>query len=528
LPETTPTSARRSGGATWPLVLVVFVSGMTTMAVEMAASRLLGPYFGDSILVWANLIGLILIYLTVGAYLGGRWADRSPQLDTLYTITALAAFLVGLVPLIAAPILHTAQSAFARVGIELATFDAIQIGGSFIAVLVLFAPSVTLLGCVSPFAIRLVTRRVHTAGRSAGRIYAVSTVGSILGTFLPVLLTIPAIGTARTFLLFAALLLATSLLGLIARRRTARALLGTSLLLTLTLLTAACPQQVVKAEAGMIAERESRYNYIQVIEIGGARYLMLNEGQGVHSVYDPRGLTTTGTWDVMAIAPFFNDPPYTADQVERVCVIGLAAGTVARQATAAYGPIPIEGVEIDPAIVEVGQQYFAMDLPNLNVYTTDGRFFLAQAERRYDLIVVDAYRLPYIPFQLSTSEFFALVRSRLTDKGVVAVNVGRTESDYRMVEAIAATMGEHFASVHAVDLPDTFNSVLVATPGKTQASNLQANLEQVAHPFVRDAIARAAANLHPLSGDGIVFTDDRAPVERLTNAIILRYLLVGE
>jgi len=512
----------------WPLLLIVFVSGMTTMAVEMAASRLLGPYFGDSILVWANLIGLILIYLTVGAYLGGRWADRSPQLDTLYTITTLSAFLVGLVPLVAAPILQAAQSAFARVGIELATFDAIQIGGSFVAVLVLFGPPTILLGCVSPFAVRLATRRVHSAGTSAGRIYAVSTIGSIVGTFLPVLLTIPAIGTARTFLLFAALLLVTSLVGLIARRRMAQALLGTSLLLALALLSAAFPQQVVKADARMIAERESRYNYIQVIEIGGTRYLMLNEGQGMHSVYDPARLATNGTWDIMAIAPLINDPPFTADQVKRACVIGLAAGTVARQMTAAYGPIPIDGVEIDPAIVEVGQQYFAMDLPNLSIHTTDGRFFLAQTEHRYDLIVVDAYRLPYIPFQLSTSEFFALVRSRLTDKGVVAVNVGRTESDYRMVEAIAATMGEHLASVHAVDLPDTFNSVLIATPGETQASNLGANLEQVTHPFVRDAVARAAANLHPLRGGGTIFTDDRAPVERLTNAIILRYLLVGE
>jgi spermidine synthase len=528
LPDTVSTDTRRARGGTWPLLLVVFVSGMTTMAVEMAASRLLGPYFGDSILVWANLIGLVLIYLTVGAYLGGRWADRNPQLDTLYTITTLAAFLVGLVPLIATPILRVAQQAFARVGIELATYDAIQIGGSFIAVLVLFAPAVTLLGCVSPFAIRLATRRVHSAGRSAGRIYAVSTVGSILGTFLPVLFTIPAVGTARTFLLFAALLLVSSLIGLIARRKTAHALLNTGLLLALALLSAAFPQQVVKADARAIAERESRYNYIQVIEIGGARYLMLNEGQGVHSIYDPATLATNGTWDVMAIAPFFNDPPYGPEQVTRACVIGLAGGTVARQMTAAYGPIPIDGVEIDPAIVEMGQRYFAMDLPNLTIHTTDGRFFLSQTAHRYDLIVVDAYRLPYIPFQLSTREFFALVRSRLTEQGVVAVNVGRTESDYRMVEAIAATMGGHFAAVHAVDLPETFNSVLIATPGQTDASNLTANLQRVSDPFTRDAITRAAGSLHPLQGEGMVFTDDRAPVEQLTNAIIMRYLLVGE
>jgi spermidine synthase len=506
----------------------VFVSGMTTMAVEMAASRLLGPYFGDSILVWANLIGLILIYLTLGATLGGRWADRCPRVVTLYTITIVAAFLVGLVPLIAAPILRLSQKAFAHADVNLVAFDAIQIGGSFLAMLVLFAPPVILLGCVSPFAIRLATKQIRSAGSSAGRIYALSTLGSILGTFIPVLLTIPAIGTAKTFLLFAFLLLAVSLIGLLVQRSRRRAALLSSLLLVLIGLTVLIPQRVVKAEARMIYERESRYNYIQVLQIGETRYLMLNEGQGVHSVYDPHSLATFGTWDMFIVAPFFNAPPFAPAQVRRICVIGLAGGTVARQATAAYGPIPIDGIEIDPAIVEVGRAFFDMNQPNLNVFVTDGRFYLENTEHQYDLIVIDAYRLPYIPFQLTTTEFFALVRARLSTNGVVAVNVGRTETDYRMVEAIAATLGQHFPTIHIIDLPDTFNTVMVATPGETQSANLMANLEQVEHPFLRDALARAAANLHPLTGQGIVFTDDRAPVERLTNAIIMRYILQGE
>jgi len=512
----------------WPLLLVVFVSGMATMAVEMAASRLLGPYFGDSILVWANLIGLILIYLTLGSYLGGRWADRSPRYETLYTITAVAAFLIGLVPLVATPILRLAQRAFARSLVTVATSDAVQIGGSFLAVLVLFAPSVILLGCVSPFAIRLATKQIRSAGSSAGRIYAVSTVGSILGTFSPVLITIPAVGTARTFLLFALLLFAVSLLGLALRRQQRRASLASILLLALLALSALFPQRVVKADQRMIVERESRYNYIQVLQVGEARYLMLNEGQGVHSVYNPHALTTYGTWDLLTVAPMFGSPPFSPDQVRRVCIVGLAGGTVARQATAVYGPIPIDGVEIDPAIVEIGREFFGMDLPNLEVHTIDGRVFLENTERQYDLIVIDAYRLPYIPFQLSTREFFALVRSRLTPRGVVSVNVGRTESDYRMVEAIAATLGEHFASVHAVNVANTFNTVMVATQEKTHPDNLMANLSQVEHPLLRDATLMAVDNLHALAGDGIVLTDDRAPVEQITNAIVLRYLLLGE
>jgi len=504
------------------------------MAVEMAASRLLGPYFGDSILVWANLIGLILIYLSLGSYIGGRWADHSPRVETLYTITSIAAFWVGLVPLIATPILRLAQGAFTRTGVELAGFDAVQIGGSFVSVLVLLAPPVVLLGCVPPFAIRLSTRQIRSAGRNAGRIYALSTIGSILGTFAPVLITIPTVGTAKTFLLFAFVLLGVSLLGLGVQRRRRRALSGSILLLALIALSMAFRHRIVKADPRMIYERESRYNYIQVLQVGETRYLMLNEGQGVHSMYNPRVLSTFGTWDMFVIAPFFNPPPFSPDQVRRVCVIGLAGGTVARQATAVYGPIPVDGVEIDPAIVEVGQAFFGMNQPNLDVFITDGRFFLEHSHQQYDLIVLDAYRLPYIPFQLTTVEFFALVKAHLTPSGVLTINVGRTDTDYRMVEAIASTLKRHFITIHAIDLPDTFNTVLVATQERTDAANLEANLQHVEHPFLRDALTRAMANLrstsirHTLIGDGTVFTDDRAPVENLTNAILIRYLLLGE
>lgn len=520
-----PRPLHRAQRADWPLLLVVTSSGMTTMAVEMAASRLLSPYFGDSILVWANLIGLVLIYLSLGGYLGGRWADRCPRPEILLSLTALSAFWVGLVPLVAAPVLRLAQGAFGRSGAALATYDALQIGGSFVSVLVLLAPPIILLGTVSPFAIRLLTRRAHRAGSSAGRVYALSTVGSILGTFAPVLVTIPLLGTARTFYLFSLLLLAASGIGLLSVHARGRALL-TGIALALILgLAAFLPPRVVKADARAIFEAESRYNYIQVLELDGVRYLMLNEGQGVHSVYDPEQLATFGTWDLLTVAPLINAPPFGADQVERICVIGLAAGTVARQATALYGPIPIDGVEVDPAIIEVGRRFFDMKQDNLQALATDGRFYLEQSTRRYDLIVVDAYRLPYIPFQLATREFFGTAKAHLTDHGVLAINVGRTASDYRMVEAMAATLGEHFENVHAIDLADTFNTILIASNQETRVENLAINAQQIAQPWVVDVAARAAEHVYPLAGDGPTFTDDHAPVESLTHSIILRYLL---
>src|SRR5512132_4144353 len=189
------------------LLFTVFISGMTTLAAELAASRLIGNVFGTSNIVWASIIGLILIYLTVGYFLGGRWADANPTLGAMYRILAWAAFTLGLVPYIAGPVLRSAATAFEflQVGI---------LGASFIAVLILFSVPITLLGTISPFAIRLSVDDPSRAGQTSGQIYAISTLGSFIGTFLPTLVTIPAIGTKNTFLVFSLLLLFVALAGL--------------------------------------------------------------------------------------------------------------------------------------------------------------------------------------------------------------------------------------------------------------------------------------------------------------------------
>src|SRR6266699_2567487 len=191
----------------WLLILLVFVAGACSLAVELSASRLLAPYFGTSLFVWSNLIGLILLYLTIGYYLGGRLADRYPRPAVLYALTIMASFLIGLIPLISRPILMWSQSSFASYSIGV-------FYGSLVAVILLFAIPMILLGCVSPFAIRLRIEQLGKSGRTAGQLYAISTAGSILGTFLPVLWLIPSIGTYRTFFTFAVTLLLVSILAL--------------------------------------------------------------------------------------------------------------------------------------------------------------------------------------------------------------------------------------------------------------------------------------------------------------------------
>jgi spermidine synthase len=494
------------------LYFSVFVSGMTSLAVEMSASRLLNPRFGDSNLVWASVIGLILVYLTVGYTLGGRWADRSPKPETLFSIIAWAAFTVGLVPFAANPMLLLADRG-------VASWNAGVLVGSFGAMLALFSVPVILLGCVSPFAIRLAVSDVASAGGVAGRIYAISTAGSFLGTFLPALVTIPNIGTRNTFLLFAFLLLAVAFIGL--GRRTLVYLWMPVVLIVLAVLLRG---QVVKPVEGAIYESESAYNYIQTVERNGVHYLLLNEGQGIHSIYDPNNLRTFGTWDYFLVAPFFNPPPFEPERVKRVAIVGLAAGTIARQYTAVYGPLPIDGIEIDPQIAQVGHDYFAMNEPNLNIIIGDGRYALARSTQQYDVIGVDAYRLPYIPWHLTTREFFAQARAHLTDDGVLVVNVGRTEDDYRMVEAMVGTLQTVFPSVHVINLPNTFNAIVVATVQPSTSDNLGANLPLLKHPLLREVADDALENLRPTKPGPIVFTDDKAPVEQLTNAIVLRFM----
>ena len=189
------------------LYLTVFISGLCSLAIEMAASRLLGNVFGTSNLVWAAIIGLILIYLAVGYFLGGAWADRSPHYRTMFIILLAASLSTALVPVVSRPVLRLAANAF----------DQLQMGilfGSFTAVVILLAIPMTLIGTASPFAIRLAIQDTQNSGRLAGRMYAISTFGSFFGTFLPVLLFIPLLGTYRTFLLLAAVLGLVSVIGI--------------------------------------------------------------------------------------------------------------------------------------------------------------------------------------------------------------------------------------------------------------------------------------------------------------------------
>ncbi|MGH2497597.1 MAG: spermidine synthase [Ktedonobacteraceae bacterium] len=544
-PQQTNSSDRQATKSQRPaqarlLILLVFVSGACSLAVELAASRLLAPYFGTSLFIWANLIGLILVYLTVGYYVGGRIADRFPRANVLYGMTTVAAFLISLIPFISRPIMHWSQTSFA-------TYSIGVFYGSLVSVILLFALPMILLGCVSPFAIRLSIEQLGKSGRTAGQLYAISTAGSIVGTFLPVLWLIPSIGTYRTFFTFAVCLLVVSVIGLVAsgarprntpldgseppqpgKKRFNKNILAILLLIPMALSVFSIRGPIKPAFGSngggtLLTERESAYNYIQVVQVGSETQLILNEGVGIHSIYDPNQMITGGPWDYFMIAPYFNNPPFSPDQVHRAAIIGLGAGTGVRDLTAAYGNIPIDGVEIDGTIVDLARQYFHMNEPNLHVIVQDGRYWLNTTNQKYDLIAVDAYQQPYIPFQLTTQEFFQEVRDHLTPTGTVILNAGRTGSDFRLVDALAQTMHAVFPNVYLIDTARFTNTMIIGTNAHTALSNFQSNFESLSNPLLVQVATNSMnfGKIREEKGSTVFFTDDRAPVEQLIDEIIL-------
>jgi spermidine synthase len=487
-----------------PLELLVFTVGISTLGAEIAAARLMAPFFGDSTIVWANTIGVVLVALSVGYWFGGRMADRHPSLRALCGTVLAASVLMALVPFVADPFLSLSVRAFD-------TYSLGGFAGSLFGVLVLVAVPVLMLGTVSPWAIRLKLHGVDDAGQTAGRMYAISTVGSLLGTFAASLLLIPLLGTQRTFLTFALITALVAALGVRARWALVPVAIAAAM---------ALPVGIVKASDGagtVIREADTEYQYARVIEYpDGERHLELNEGLAVHSVYRPDSVLTGGVWDGYLIEPFAVSP----EPPERIAVLGNGAGTTARAYARYFPDTRIDGVEIDGELHDIGREYFGLrERPQLRLFTEDARPFLRRTDERYDAIFVDAYHQPYIPFYLTTVEFFELARDRLAPGGAVIVNVGHPEQSDALEKVLSATVREVFPHV-ARDPIEELNTLLVAAETPPSAATLRRAAPTLPADLRPLALA-AAARLGPALEGGEVYTDDRAPVEWLIDASIV-------
>ena len=503
-----------------PLPILVFVVGTGSLGAEIAAVRLLAPYFGASTIVWANTIGIVLVALSVGYWLGGRLADRHPNMRALCLTALAAAVLLAIVPFVADPLLDVAVDAL----------DEISAGafvGSLLAVLVLVAIPVLLLGTVSPWAIRLGVQSVEEAGTVAGRLYALSTAGSLVGTLLSALLLIPLVGTRRTFLIFALAIAIVAVLGLRPVRRYALAPAAIAALIALPVGTL---KASTEGDGRVIHEAETEYQYARVVEYDdGTRTLELNEGQAQHSVCeaecepgprgprDPRSVLTGDVWDGHLVLHFAG----RREAPRRVAILGNAAGTTARAYEEFFPDTRVDGVEIDGELSEIGRDYFDMNNPRLHLYHEDARPFLRRIDARYDVISVDAYRQPYIPFYLATVEFFETVRDRLAPGGVLIVNAGHPEGQDDLEKVLTATIGDVFAHTMRDPIEDT-NTLIVASEAPLSASRLRAAVPTLP-PALRPTALAAARRLGPGLTGGEVYTDDKAPVEWLIDKSIVDY-----
>jgi spermidine synthase len=484
-----------------PLEALVFAVGMSSLGAEIAAARLMAPFFGASTVIWANTIAVVLVALSVGYRVGGRLADRRPRVEALAGLVLLASVLLAAVPLVAHPFLSLSVRAFD-------TLSAGAFLSSLFGVLVLVAVPVLLLGAVSPWATRLRIARVEEAGAVAGRLYAISTAGSLAGTFLAALVLIPQAGTQRAFLILAAIPATVAALSLGARWLIVPAALVAAL---------ALPVGTVKpAETGRVLyETETPYQYARVVQMpDGSRRLELNEGQAIHSLWKPGTVLTGGYWDGYLVLPFATGPRAPG----RIAVLGTAGGTVARAYARYFPDTRIDAVDIDGKLFEIGRRWFGLEpRPQLRTFAEDARPFLRRTRERYDAIFLDAYRQPYIPFYLATEEFFALARARLRPGGSVIVNVGHPKASDALETALSATMGKVFAHV-ARDPMEATNTMLIASDAPISAGALRSA------PLPADLAPLAGGQrVQPALPGGEVLTDDRAPVEWLIDTSIVRY-----
>ncbi len=484
---------------------IAFVVGSASLGAEIAAARLLAPYFGASTIIWANTIATVLVALSAGYAIGGRLADRRADLRGLCAIVLAAAALLALVPFISDPFLKLSVKAL----------GALSVGGfvgSLAAVLVLVALPVLLLGTVAPYANRLALGRVSEAGTVTGGLYAISTTGSLLGTFLAALLLIPLIGTHRTFLVFALAL------ALVAAPWVGKRYLVVPAAILGLLFVPPAGVGADVAGAKVIYETETPYQYARVLQFAsGERWLQLNEGVAIHSDYRPWSFLTGGYWDDFLVLPLTS--PRGVGQ--RVAILGDAAGTVARAYGRYFPRTRVDAVEIDGALTSIGRRYFGLRGPDLHLYTADARPWLEQSTARYDAIFLDAYRQPYIPFYLVTREFFSLVRDHLLPGGLAVVNVGHIPGSDALEKVVTATLHAVFPVVIR-DRVSNANSLVIASAAPLSVQRMLASSRSL--PASLQALAaNVNSRLGPPLGGGSVYTDDRAPVEWLTDLSILAY-----
>lgn len=498
------------------LYLTEFFAGMSVMAVELGASRLLAPYFSSSQIVWTIIIGTIMIAMALGNLYGGRMADKDPNPDKLYKRIIIAAIWIAAIPVlgkyiimgISALLIFTVNSNF------------LVIAG-FVACMVIFVFPLFLLGTVTPSLVKFSVDSLDDSGSVVGKLNASNTIGSIIGTFVPTFISIPAVGTAVTFLIFAGILLVLCIIYFVSSKINFMEAkrVPVSIILFLVCCLLGHNNSFAFWQTDLTYEGESIYNYLQVSEDDNQVVLSTNVLFGTQSVYTKEKGPTGFYYDHAMAAVYMG-----ADQDEKtptkILVLGNGSGTYATQCKRYFDNVEVTGVEIDQKITDLAHEYFELpeDLP---VVTYDGRAYLNVIDEKYDVIMVDAYQDITIPFQMSSVEFFTLVKEHLTENGVMVVNLNmKSDSADNINYYLADTIGQVFPYIMTANVQGNTNRILYASMNDDMESKLSAGMATEKDSDLLYMMDKVEQNLNDYEPGDLILTDDKAPVELLGMRII--------
>ncbi len=506
-----PHSLAQSRPFLWLVYLNAFVTGAIIMSFEMLGSRYLNPYFGSGIYTWAALIATVLTALMVGYFLGGWLVDRRPSHKVLAVLIAASSAYLGLVPLAADPILSVIFD----------NIESVRTGSLAAALALLFAP-LTLLGVYSPFAIRLTLRDTARSGSVAGRIYGVSTFGSVLGTLITTFYLIPSLGTRSITYLLAGLTFASALSFLIAAPAIAArrgVVLAGVIVAGFALFPGegwAEPGIFTRYEPGMaprieVERAETEYNNIYVTKQGdfvtmSFRVRRRDETESVINLRDPGALPLPYT-RAMTVAVAF------ADKLDTMLMIGLGGGTTSRYLKRYLPDLKVTVAELDRGVISMAKKYFKLkEGDGYRIVPRDGRVLLARdAKTRYDIIMVDAFRGGYVPFHLLTREFYQLLKKRLAPGGVAVFNV---HGGTKLFDSTIATLTSVFGSVETVYAAGSVITVVRKdAPLPLPEAKIRAAARQKMYKFRYDlSEILSRREVFVIDPKARILTDDFAPV----------------
>lgn len=486
-----------------------FFAGMSVMAIELGASRLLAPYFSSSQVVWTVIIGAIMIAMALGNIWGGKLADKNPDPGKLYNRLLIAAIWVAAIPFLGKYII-----AGISVGVAMVVTKNFLVWASLLTCLVVFVFPLMLLGTVTPSLAKYTMKDLENNGETVGRLGALNTIGSIIGTFLPTFVTIPAVGTAATFLIFAAILALLSILYLIsARKFKVKAVVS---VLLIGALSFACPSYSFAFwETDVAHEDESIYNYLQVKDTESSVILSTNVLAGVQSIKMKDRKFTGMYYDYALAAPFMAG---LTEKPGEVLILGLGTGTFASMCTEYFPDANIEGVEIDEKIADLASEYFDMpDSVNVSVY--DGRAYL-NTDKTYDVIMVDAYQDITIPFQMSTVEFFRQVKERLNEDGVMVVNLNMSSvKEDSINDYLSDTIDSVFGEAYTANVANGSNTELFAFNSRDRLEVFTESYQEYSREHQDEQLLQMMDTVNErltrVEGQNRILTDDKAPVEVL-------------